>query len=237
MNQSLKIISAIVFIVATCNSAVFASFTITFDGYNHGDYVDGLTLNGVATVTSTGPNAGSRIFNSDLSGTADPDLEVGLGNILMLQNNLNLGAVDDDADGGLFTFDFVSPVSLTSMDLVDIDDGVTVDVMLTDTALNTRSYHVPSNWTYQINTDGPNGYDTLDLTTLLGQLGEGGAIAGPPTLGAFDVSNIQQMTVAFTGSGALDNIVGTATVPAPGALLLGAVGSSAVGLLRRRRTL
>lgn len=251
MKKSLTLIFATLLIVTVSNSA-FAEFTITFDGYDHGESVENALLNGIVTVTTDreddfSNHAGAAIFDTYEDGTADPDLEVdGLGNVLILQESgatnmdgdLFTTPNDDGSGGGIFTFDFEAPVELTSMVLVDIDNGVTVTVTMFDTAGNSRSYFVPANWTYQVNTDGPDGYDTLDLTAVGLQEGEGGSEAYLlSTVGAYDGARIDQMTVAFTGSGALDNIVGTVAVPAPGALLLAAMGTTVAGWVRRRRSL
>lgn len=173
-----------------------------------------------------GPNAGGP----------DPDLLVGLGNILMMQDDSRpamtvpgfFDTPDDAALGGVLVFDFTSPVALQSVDLVDINGNGPVVLTLTDGGGLTRTYSVPRHWTFD-RTVSPNGYDTLDLTSLLPQTGEGGQTATAAEQFGFDASGVVRLEVDFDGSGGLDNLV---IVPAPGAaFLLAAAG----GLLLRRR--
>jgi hypothetical protein len=137
--------------------------------------------------TPDGPNADGH----------DEDLLVDLGNILILQNTA-YGAHDDsffdvpndEADYhplgyGTIVFEFLGPVELMSIDLIDIDCGVIVDLTLTDVSDRTRTYHVPQKWTYDIS-KAPHrmGYATLHLDTLEAQRGERGRAqaTGPSAL-------------------------------------------------------
>jgi len=194
------------------------------------------------TLSSSGALA-AAIFDTDPAGPnlggPDPDLLVGLGNALILQSpsspaQTGPGIFDtpnDDASGGIITFDFVSAVEMLSIDLIDIN-GNNQDVLitLTDASNLTRVYDVPSRWTKDIDIAGPNGFDTLDLTSLAPQLGEGGETATASETFGFDPLSVVQVRFELEGSAAIDNLT---FIPAPAsamALLLG--GGQA---LRRRR--
>jgi hypothetical protein len=188
-------------------------------------------------------NLGPAIFDSDPSdtlaaSTQDPDLLVGLGNVLILQrdespntsldpkyglkfNNPNDEATSDDI--GSIVIDFLLPnVHPMTIDLVDVDANLNLNVILTDQIGRNRTYAVPSNWTTDIAADGPTGYKTLNLQTLLNQSAApnatGGAAKATQDLG-FDSSRVVRLEVQFLGSsisGAIDNLV--FSVPEPGTL-------------------
>ncbi|HWL93386.1 MAG TPA: PEP-CTERM sorting domain-containing protein [Phycisphaerae bacterium] len=179
--------------------------------------------------TPGGPNAGGQ----------DPDLLVSLGNILILQSTTAqtqtipgiFNTPNDDADGGTFVFDFLSPIRLNSIDVIDIDNPQQgVVLTLTDGALLTRTYTVPSNWTKDIfNVPTADGYETLDLQTLAPQPGEGGGSATAVEQAGFNPDDVRRMTAHYLGSGALDNLK---FVPEPSTLLL--LGAFVPVVLRRR---
>jgi len=192
------------------------------------------------TISTSGSNDGAAAFDSNPagpnSGAEDIDLLVNLGNVLILQE---LGSTqttpgifdspDDEANGGVITFDFNAAVGLCSIDLIDIDSGAATTVTLTDINGLTRVYEVPDNWTNEVNIN-PVGFQTLDLTTLADQLGEGGATATASEDAGFDASSVLSLDIDFSGSGALDNLT---FVPAPGSAALLALGGMA--MTRRRR--
>lgn len=193
------------------------------------------------SITTSGNHEGAAAFDSDLiSDSNDPDLLVGLGNVLMFQNSsapgITGGVFDDpnDATGsGTWTFNFTGPVLLSSLDLIDIDNLASMSIVLTDQGGLTRTYSVPNAWTKDIDAAGPDGYDTLDLTSLLDQSGEGpgGDATASQDLG-FDPSDVITLDVTLRGSGAIDNLV-FEKIPTPGSLaLLGVAG--VVGVRRRR---
>ncbi len=197
----------------------------------------------IINISSSGPNLGAAIFDSDPLGPnmggPDPDLLVDLGNILILQSNDNptqtvpgiFDTPNDDLNGGVITFDFKLDLELLSIDLVDIN-GNNQSALLTLTDANnlTRVYDVPSLWTNDISVGGPDGFQTLDLTTLADQLGEGGSTATASEDLGFDPTSVTQLTVDFEGSAGLDNLV---FIPAPGSAgLLALAGLCAA---RRRR--
>jgi hypothetical protein len=179
-------------------------------------------------LSDAGPNDGAAIFestpggNNDQLGKPDRDLCVGLGNVLILQNNLaatqtNPGFYDlpnDDTQGGDLIFNYPDTVRINRVDLIDVDEeesfGVTV--VLTDNLGNTRQYDVPFGWTEDRLNDGPPGFRTLDLSTLAPQPGYDPP--GPPPAqnatgfdtGPFDPNDVVQMVISLGGSQAVDNI-------------------------------
>ena len=178
---------------------------------------------------SLGNHVGPAIFDStpggvnDQLGKPDRDLCVGLGNILILQNNLfatqtTTGFYDipnDDTEGGRITFAFVSPtVQVNKIDLIDVDEeeSVGITVTLEDLGGNLRVYSVPIGWTEDRLNDGPPAFRTLDLTTLAPQPGYDPP--GPPPapnatgvdIGPFDPDEVVEMRVDLGGAQAIDNI-------------------------------
>jgi hypothetical protein len=167
-------------------------------------------------------DAGNGGSNDDL-GDPDRDLCINLGNILILQNNLDpaqttTGFFDrpnDDTQGGRITVDFLRPtVQCNRLDLIDVDEeesfGVTVT--LEDSLGNLRVYTVPIGWTEDRFIDGPPAFRTLDLTTLAPQPGYDppgpppAAIATGADIGAFDPDDVVEMRIDLGGSQAVDNI-------------------------------
>ncbi|MCA9257062.1 MAG: PEP-CTERM sorting domain-containing protein [Phycisphaerales bacterium] len=196
-------------------------------------------------ILSAGPNAGAAIFDSTPGlNPADPDLWVGLGNILILQNN-NGGAgamtgdffntPNDEPDGiNTLIFNFFEPVTLEAIDLIDVDQNGPVTVTLADSQGRERVYFVPASWTYDIAEGNlppmAKGWDTLILSTLMDQPGEGGSIATASEAVGFDAADVVQMTIDIDGSGAVDNLV---FVPEPSSALMLIAGATLA--LRRRR--
>jgi hypothetical protein len=192
-------------------------------------------------------NLGPAIFDSDpadapAGSNLDDDLRVGLGNVLILHrdegpntmldpafglrfNNPNDEATPDDI--GSIVIDFlIANAHPMAIDLVDIDDRVNLSVILTDFTGRHRIYSVPSNWTTDIDDDGPNGFQTLNLETLVNQPAEPSATGGDATatqdLG-FNPDRVMRLEVQFLGdsiSGAIDNL--TFAVPEPSTLSAGA---------------
>ncbi len=101
--------------------------------FAHGEIVTGAEIAPGVTVTGTSnrpsrfPNA-VAIFNSNVTGSLDPDLEAGIGNILILPENLtdnngngNIDNPSDASDGGTMTFTFDRDRTVHSITLVDND--------------------------------------------------------------------------------------------------------------------
>ncbi len=211
-------------------SAILAcrqSFTLDFESDDFGTpLVNGQSIStppefgNRVSVSSAGANAGAAIFDSTPGGpnasSPDPDLLVGLGNLLILQNSEARRQTvpgifdhpDDDRDGGLLVFTFFQPVEPASLVLVDIDVGALQGsvVTLTDVAGRTRVYTVPSMWTEDVFQNGPPGWRTLDLTSLDPQPGfQSTATAGEMT--GFDPAGVVQIQVQLGSSGAVDGLL------------------------------
>ena len=199
----------------------------------------------------TDGNLGPAIFDSNPSdtppaSTLDKDLLVGLGNILILQrdegpntsldpkyglkfNNPNDEATPDDI--GSIVIDFLLPnVHPMTIDLVDIDNNVRLNIILTDQLGRNRTYAVPSNWTTDIAAHGPAGFQTLNLQTLLNQAAAPNATGGAAKAtqdSGFNSSRVARLEVQFLGdaiSGGIDNLV--FSIPEPGSIVLLVVGTA-----------
>ena len=244
-----------------------------------------ISSTGFSSSSSVEGHLGATIFDSeDPVSNVDGDLEVGLGNVLILQSdgvrdtddlfletrpsqildqggdlfsyqggrafNGNSGPEggfvfvepNDNANrngtptGGSIIFDFATEVELQSINLIDIDSGVELDLVLTDDAGLTRSFDVESNFTFQGNTSGADGFSTLDLTALGEQDGEPlatGVATGTEDAG-FDQASVVRFEVLFDGSSpsaAIDGLVYVIPEPSTAALL----GLTGLAALRRRR--
>ena len=240
--------SAFVFALVGMASAASAQ-TFCLDFTTEDDFVTALAngqvidteFGNLLTLSSTG-GSGLSVFDSTPggvnAGAEDKDLLVGLGNLLIIQDSNEpditggfFDTPDDDAGNGTITFDFLAPVQMPSIDLVDIDSSVMITVTLTDGEGDTRTYDVPNGWTFDIQANpASDGFATLDLTSLAPQAGETAVLATATEDASFDLAGVVSMEVASTGSFAVDNVKFVPT-PAAAALL------TAAGLLsfRRRR--
>jgi len=186
------------------------------------DNVD-LEFGNLVTIRSTdinGGHGGVTVFDSNPAGPnsagADPDLLVDLGNILILQNSAFLSTTtdatfgllydtpDDEqdfADSGSILFEFLSPIEVLSIDVIDANGGFLAFLILTDDQARTRTYTIPDMWTDDINTCGACvGFATLDLTTLAGQTGELVALATVVQDALFDSLSVISLDVQFVGA-------------------------------------
>jgi hypothetical protein len=210
----------------------------------------------IVDISTTGfTHLGATIFDSTPGGPnaggSDQDLLVGLGNIVVLQNTtlpattldptygLLYDEPNDEASinpGSLEVSFLGGPVELLSLDLIDANGGFGADVTLTDSLGNTRLYVIPSMWSDDIAAcgGGCNGFETLDMTSLIGQTGEGGGTTSVVNGAGFDPGDVTSLSVLLTGnpgSGGIDNIT---FIPEPTTGILVGLGLLGLGIARRR---
>ena len=198
-----------------------------------------------------GDHIGATIFDSNLTGTADSDLEVGQGNLIILQNNdfstqSTTGVFDtpdDDRHGGSIIYSFSNAVTAKSLLLADINGSSHTKITLTDEAGGTRIFDVPNQWTG----------DTAFATLLLGESltpsqngpGSGGNATGADS-GGFDPTKVKSIRVSFNGSAGAGTLIfddpgspdeTPSPIPEPSSLaLLGLGGLGLCGWRRKRKT-
>jgi hypothetical protein len=214
----------------------------------------GRLVNVSATMIGDDGHLDAAIFDSDPADTTETDDEnllVGLGNILMLQadehsdtsldatHGLMFDEPNDEAthtDRGSILFDFLTPnVHPMSIDLIDIDRGVHMELILSDSAGRQRIYEVPTEWTTDI-TDAPSGYQTLRLDTLMPQsaapnaAGDDATAIQDPGFNGFSVRRLEVRILGSSPSAGIDNIV--FAIPEPSAGILALLGAMAM-LCRR----
>lgn len=242
--------AAVVLCTAGVVGSTNASVIFDFEGFANGrelgtganaiqPYASFFTL---SAFSNGSPSLGAAIFDSSPvgpnAGSLDRDLLVDLGNILILQNDHfptqtlpgTFDTPNDEEDGGTIIFDFTKSLTLLSIDLIDIDGNGPADLFLLDGSGRTRTYNVPMSWTRDVFAQGPDGFDTLDLTSLAPQLGEGGGTATAFQDLDFDPLDVVRLTIAHSGSAGIDNLV---VIPAPPALAVLALG---LAVRRRRRS-
>ncbi len=233
MTQLQGLLFSAALIVSLAASNTHAAL-LDFNSLGNGQKISGFELSPLVSISSTGPNLGPAAFDSSDSGPnstgGDQDLLVNQGNVLILQNTDFpddsgdfFDVPNDDEDGGTIEFDFVTGVTMTSIDLVDIDNSAAVTVQLEDGNGLTRTYLVPDFWTGEI--PGTVGYATLDLTTLSNQpaISTGGDATASEQPG-FDADNVIVMIVEFMGSSALNNVVFVPEPNSAGLLLFALIG-------------
>ena len=211
----------------------------------------------ISTTQGAGGHIGATIFDSTPGANIDdPDLQVGLGNILILQDNQHPGTTldatyglrynqpDDEAalDAGSIIIDFLQSsecpsgaCTMQSIDIVDANGGFAGQVILRDTQGLARTYSVPAQFTNDLVNEGPLGYGTIDLTNLAAQAGEGGGVVTAAEDAGFNPNGVVQLEVKLTGrsttSAGIDNVK---FIPEPSALAaMGTLGI--LTMLRRRR--
>lgn len=165
-------------------------------------------------LSGTGANLGPAIFDSTPLAPGirnrNGDLSVGLGNLLVLQEPRSPAQTvpgifdhpDDAAAGGRLTLSFRGPIEARSLDLVGLDKAF---VLLFDEAGEVRQYTVPPDWTGSLTRDGPPGFGTLDLTSLVPQPGFHATAIAHETA-SFDPTSVLRLEVHLPGSGAIDNL-------------------------------
>lgn len=232
--------AAIALAVLVSHTAGASQISIDFEGLVHGEVLNSQ----IAGVTISAVNQGGGpdlavAFDSNLSGTRDPDLEgpnwsggnivsgTDLGNLLILQEN-NIGTGDGVADrpddegsrpAGSITLAFDTAYSSFGFDLIDIegtrpsDEPGDLDLYLGDALVYSVSF-----------------MDFLADPSV--QYGDNSANRISPLsgFGLFD-----RAVFNLGGSGAIDNIVATVPAPAPLALLGLALVGFGVGSRSRSR--
>jgi VCBS repeat protein/FG-GAP repeat protein len=185
--------------------------------------LDGLALSSsdlgpLVTLGSAGANLGPALFESRAGGpndpSQDPDLLVGRGKVLLLQNPREpvqtfpgyFDRPNDEPSGGLVRFELRRLVEARSLALVDIDAGSSARVTLTDAFGGRRVYDVPAGWTGDRIADGTAGVLRLDLRSLAPQAGFRGSATAAESPG-FRADAVLTIEVELGGSGALDDLV------------------------------
>ena len=140
------------------------------------------------------------------------------GNVLILQENEPCNqdfcdVPDDAAAGGMFTFEWDTPVNLESIDFFDIERheaGAPIEAWRI-AMFNGNGEELAGNWLVP-ETGGDNTWARLML----------------------DATNVSRLEITLAGSGAIDNITFT-RVPLPGVAWLFFPGLAMLGLKLRRR--
>jgi hypothetical protein len=223
--------------------------TIDFDALGNGEIVDtqyqasaGVTVSGVSLVPGGADLA--ITFDSQLTGTADPDLQgptwsggnlapsTVLGNLLILPENTEDGNGDgliDDPDdqgqrpAGFFTFAFDTPILDFGLDLVDIEGPAEFGKL---------SFYSQGGL---VGTLEFGELPLLDSSIVFGD--HTANRVAPIQAQYFGADSFDLVIVNMGGSGALDNI-SFALVPEPATLLLiglGLAGFAVTGRVRQRR--
>ncbi|NEO53301.1 MAG: hypothetical protein F6K54_09545, partial [Okeania sp. SIO3B5] len=126
-------------------------------------------------VTISATQFGAMIFDSANPTGGDPDLATDSeGNILIISEDGDSSEPDDNADGGVITFDLDNPVDFNSISFVDIEEtGGEVRTTDADGNITTTSIPAPGNGSLQtlnINND--------DVVQVEVELAGSGAISG-----------------------------------------------------------
>lgn len=217
----LKLTTATAAVIVAAGAA--HAVTIDFESFAHGDLVTSVTAGGITadvTVDSNGAFDQARIFDTDETNTADPDLEAPFsgsgqefpGNILIISENGSASNPDDERLGGTITFNFSAPVDFTGFSAYD---GGLFEV----TSAKGDTLAVAGNVVA-----GDNLSNRIDITD--------GNFLGVSTL------NFIYMDAGEGASGGIDDLTFTpsvAPIPVPAALPLLAAGLGGLVLVGRRR--
>ncbi len=219
-------------------AAQAAPVVLDFEGFASGQIIDteyrdlGVTV----SVVSDGANDLAIIFDSndpnpsednDLVGPFDdestPELDNFLpGNILIVSDDTDdivcdvdfCTPPDDEALGGIFTFEFTSAVDILGIDVFDIN-SLTEDDELPITLRFFDSFGVMFNEIMLNTTGGENTFSTYVFEDIVG---------------------VFRLDVELYDSGAIDNIVFQASeMPLPGAIVFMIAGAAAGGMTLRKK--
>lgn len=222
-----------------------ATTIITFSGLEHGRIVNNQYAALGVTIAANNVNRPFDLavaFNTQLTGTADPDLQgppwsagnlapnTVLGNVLIIQEN-NTGISDGIANNpddegnrpaGDFTFTFANPVSTFGLDIVDIENVTSENGGIQLFRNNVKLLDL----TWAMLRNPASAY--YDPTIVFGD--DSANRVQPINASRFGVSGFDRAVIRMGGSGAIDNIV----IPAPGAAALAVFGTLVAA--RRRRS-
>lgn len=220
MLKTTLLTTGLIFGAAAAQAAV-----ISFEGAgSHGTAVTSITSDDgliSATVSASGGQGEARIFDTTLSGTADPDLEAPFlndlnngisgnpGNVLIIQeaDRQSDDIADDNRSGGTITFSFLDAVTFTGFTILD-DATITIT---SDTGASLSR-----------NVDTDSQFNSFDFGT--------------------EFVGVQSLIFDFNGeSGAIDDLrfldPFVAPVPVPAALPMMLAGLGGLAWVARRRRL
>jgi len=164
------------------------SLNLDFATLPHGTVInEQYETNGIhayAIANAGRPNA-LVVFDTGYTGTPDPDLEVGIGHIAVIPENVNDGNNDelvdvpnDSAHGGTQIYEFTHDRIIHSLTFVDKDNGPAGTI----TAYNTAGQQLEQ--------------------TSIPNAGDGSV----QTVSLQDVGSVRKLTISYTDSGGLTNI-------------------------------
>lgn len=218
--------------LAIAGAAHAATIVLDFDDVAAGTVITNQYA-GVAISGANPPINQAIAFDSDSPSGGDPDLgqpmtkiggdDAGGGpaeNVLILSEDGDLGDPDDDAMGGIFTFDFDDAVAFLGFDAIDISDqgaNLLVRLFAPDDVTQIFSFDFASAIGAVV---GDNQYWSLFASVF----------------GIDGVAGVGRAEIEITGSGAIDNVAyETSEVPGPAALPLLLTGLAGLAAARRRK--
>lgn len=154
---------------------------VDFEGLNAGDVVsdqfDGVTISAQRSGEGDDTENDAMIFDTDNPTGGDYDLGFDdRGNALIISEDNDSSDPDDEAHGGTLTFDFDTPSTVVSLNLLDIEEeGGTIDLFNVDGDL-ISSVGIPAS--------GNNSQEEVSI----------------------DVDNVSSLQVNLVGSGAVDDL-------------------------------
>lgn len=198
---------------------------ISFEGLGpNGTEITAALVDGVSDIAVDSGGAVNALitFNTDLTGTADPDLEGPFDDpttsrveandkldfIAIIPTNLDFSNPNDEAEGGKVTITFDKVTTLRSMDFLDTSGGT---VKLFNGMTELASFVIPD-----LDTD--NGVFPNQFTTLIFGM----------------ITGVTSMEIDMNSSGGFDNITFN-QVPVPAALPLFAAGFGGLVAARRKK--
>lgn len=159
------------------DGAVKVDFDTLSSGDVVGDQFAGVTISAQRDGDAAGSENDAMIFDSNNVTGGDSDLSYAdQGNILIISEDNDSSDADDNAGGGVITFDFDDPSEVVSINMLDIEEtGGTVD-LLDDNGDLIRTVEIP--------TTGDGGAQELAINT----------------------AGVSTMNINFVGSGAVDDL-------------------------------